>query len=312
MSKRASITEMNPIKLARETLGDENIMLDSSIVPASSSKYISPSQAYDEVLEDPYCRDNTSHKRKIRLISPEKSVELYRDMHGFSGEHFGLYQKTVDFSHVPKVQLNQMDKNRLYSLMVNLQLEHRYRALLKHQIGWNALFVLSRAHYEAIGFEPQEISLLLNTLQYVREMDLTNISSFSNVGRSNSRRKSMIHEKFEKDIGNTSLDSSVSIADEEVLVDSTSLKTDVDLPIPLSMYRNRQIYTRKKDKSREKYIDNPFYGQNMNEFMGGFKTIKVGHGDTRNKSRWISSLRSNLHARGYHHSKNIYTSYLRV
>ena len=151
-------------------------------------------------------------------------------------------------------------------------------------------------------------------------MDAANIpSSLNESGRANGnrpggskQRKSMIHEKFEKDVGNTTLEPSVAVVDEEVLVDSTSLKKDVDLPIPLSMYRNRQMYTRKKDQSRDKYIDNPFFGQNMNEFMGGIKSIKVGHGDTRNKSRWISSLRSNLHARGYHHSKNMYTSYLRV
>ena len=318
-SRRASITEMNAIKLSKETLDDDNIMLDASIVPASSTKYISPSRAYEEKLTD----DRNNGKQKIKLIAPEKSVELYRNMHGFSGEHFGLYRKVIDFSHVPKAE-NSLDKNRVYILLSNLGLEHRYNDLSKRNLGWNSLFVLSRAHYETIGFEAEEISVLLNTLQYVREIDATNISSSFNSSRSllnnnknnntlrNSRKKSMIRENFDKSIGNTSLESSISVGNEEVLVDSTSLKSDVDLPVPLSMYRNRQFYTRKPDDSKEKYIDNPFYGQNMNEFMGGIKGIKVGNGDTRNKSRWISSLRSNLHARGYHHSKNIYTSYLRV
>ena len=118
-SRRASITEMNAIKLSKETLDDDNIMLDASIVPASSTKYISPSRAYEEKLTD----DRNNGKQKIKLIAPEKSVELYRNMHGFSGEHFGLYRKVIDFSHVPKAE-NSLDKNRVYILLSNLGLEH--------------------------------------------------------------------------------------------------------------------------------------------------------------------------------------------
>lgn len=276
-SRRASITEMNAVKLTKDTLGDSRILVDSSIAPPSSSVYVSPAEAYTFQAQSALVDHKSS---SLKLVSPEKSVELYRDMHGFKGEHFGLYKKKLDFSHIPKP--GREDRRRMYSFLKNLKLEHLVQDFDKHNIGWNALFVLSRAHYEEIGLESGEINLLLNTLQYVRELDASSTHLRSNMGKKSStfsgRRKSMIKETFDDTIGDKSLDSSIRITDKEILVDSTSLQPDINLPIPLSMYRNRQFFTRKRDESKDKYKDNPFYGQNMNEFMGGIKYIKAGNG----------------------------------
>ena len=276
-SRRASITEINAVKLTKDTLGDSRILVDSSIAPPSSSLYVSPAEAYSFQEQSALVDHGSS---SLKLVSPEKSVELYRDVHGFKGEHFGLYKKRLDFSHIPKS--TPEDRRRMYILLQNLMLEHRLVECDKYNIGWNALFVLSRAHYEEIGLKSSEINLLLNTLQYVRELDASSTQLGSNTAKKgpifSGRRKSMIKKTFDNTIGDKSLDSSIRVTDKEILVDSTSLKPDIDLPIPLSMYRNREFFTRKRDESKDKYKDNPFYGQNMNEFMGGIKYIKAGNG----------------------------------